>query len=340
VIATGARAIQLPIPGIDDVEPLTNESIFSLTELPERLIVVGGGPIGSEMAQAFARLGSKVTQIEKKPHILSREDPDAAKIVQASLHRDGVQHLLGAETTGMLRRDNEKVVVVRQDEREFEVSADEILMGIGRAPNVDGLGLDDAGVVYDSRTGVQVNRRLQTTNPRIFAAGDVASRYKFTHAADFMARLVIGNALFWGRSKADNLTIPWATYTSPELAHVGMNPDEAARDGVQFDTYTQPMNEVDRAILEGETRGFVRIHTKRGSDRILGATVVAANAGDLIGEITLAMKNGIGLKKIASTIHPYPTHAEAIRKLGDQYNRTRLTPFRAKVVGNLLAWKR
>lgn len=340
VIATGARAVQLPIPGIEEVQPLTNESIFSLTELPRRLIVIGGGPIGSEMAQTFARFGSQVIQIEKESHILSREDDDAAKIVQDAMAKDGVRFLLNANTVRMQRRGDEKVVVVNQNGDEIELVGDEILMGIGRAPNVDGMGLEAADVQYDLRQGVQVNSRLQTTNPKIFAAGDVASKYKFTHAADFMARLVIGNALFWGRSKVENLIIPWATYTSPELAHVGINAKQAKQDGIAIDTYTQSMSGVDRAILEGDTEGFVRIHTKQGSDQILGATVVATNAGDLIGEITLAMKNGIGLGKIATTIHPYPTQAEAIRKIGDQYNRTRLTPFRAKVLNNLLAWKR
>ncbi len=340
VIATGARAVQLPIPGVADVQPLTNESIFSLTELPKRLIVIGGGPIGAEMAQTFARFGSAVTQIEKAAHILSREDADAAQIVQDAITKDGVRLLLNANTVRMERRAGEKVVVVNQNGQEIEVVGDQVLMGIGRAPNVEGMGLAEAGVKFDVRKGVEVNNRLQTTNPKIFAAGDVASKFKFTHAADFMARIVIGNALFWGRGKVDHLIIPWATYTSPELAHVGIYPEEAKRDGVAIDTYTQPMNGVDRAILDGETEGFVRVHTRRGGDKILGATAVATNAGDLIGELTLAMKNGIGLGKIASTIHPYPTQAEAIRKLGDQYNRTRLTPFRAKALNKLLAWKR
>ena len=340
VIATGARAARLPIAGIDDVQPLTNESIFSLTELPKRLVVIGGGPIGTEMAQSFARFGSHVTQIEKESHILSREDSDAAQIVQASMANDGVNFLLNSQVVRMERRGDQKAVVVQQDGKQAEVVGDEILIGIGRAPNVEGMGLEAAGVQFDVRQGVSVNARLQTTNPKIFAAGDVASKYKFTHAADFMARMIIGNALFWGRGKADSLIIPWATYTSPELAHVGISAVDAEREGIAVDTYTQAMNEVDRAILEGDTDGFVRIHTAKGSDKILGATVVATNAGDLIGEITLAMKNRIGLGKIASTIHPYPTQAEAIRKIGDQYNRTRLTPGRAKVLKRLLAWKR
>ncbi|MCG8651327.1 MAG: mercuric reductase [Pirellulales bacterium] len=340
VIATGARAAELPIAGWKEVRPLTNESIFSLTELPRRLVVVGGGPIGTEMAQSFARFGSQVTQIEKAGHILAREDSDAAMIVQKAMERDGVEILTHTNVVRMEVRGDEKVVVVQRGEEESEVVGDEVLIGIGRTPNVDGMGLENAGVQFDTRRGVQVNDRLQTTNPNIYAAGDVASQFKFTHAADFMARIVIGNALFFGRSKVSALTIPWATYTSPELAHVGLRPEQAQQRGLEVVTFTQPLEEVDRAILESETEGFVRVHVKKGTDKIVGATVVAANAGDMIGEITLAMKNGIGLKKIGSTIHPYPTQAEAIRKLGDQYNRTRLTPTVAGAMKKWLGWTR
>ena len=340
VIATGARAAMLPIPGLAEIGALTNESVFSLTELPKRLIVIGGGPIGTEMAQTFARFGSQVTQIEKMSHILSREESDAALVVQQAMEKDGVNFVLNATTTRMERRGDEKVVFVEQGGKEIEIVGDQVLVGIGRAPNVSGMGLENAGVEYDNRNGIEVNDRLQTTNPSIYAAGDVASKFKFTHVADFQARIVIQNALFMGRSKASALTVPWATYTSPELAHVGIYPSEAEQQGIEIDTYTQPMSGVDRAILEGETEGFVRVHVKKGTDKILGATVVAKNAGDMISEISLAMTHGLGLKKIGSTIHPYPTQAEAIRKLGDQYNRTRLTPLVAKTLRNWLAWTR
>jgi pyruvate/2-oxoglutarate dehydrogenase complex dihydrolipoamide dehydrogenase (E3) component len=215
-----------------------------------------------------------------------------------------------------------------------------VLVGIGRTANVDGMGVERAGVKFDSRRGIDVNDRLQTSNPNIFAAGDVASKYKFTHAADFMARIVIGNALFLGRGKASALTVPWATYTSPELAHVGLQAGEAKQRGIEIDTYTQPMSGIDRAILDAETEGFVRVHVRKGTDKIVGATVVATNAGDLIGELSLAMNNYLGLRKIAAAIHPYPTQGEAIRKLGDLYNRTRLTPFVARVMNKWLAWNR
>ncbi|MFC1758979.1 mercuric reductase, partial [Planctomycetota bacterium] len=340
VVCTGGRAAKLAIPGLDAVDYLTNESIFSLTELPRRLLVIGGGPIGTEMAQSFARFGSQVTQIEKAPHILAREDSDAALIVQTAMERDGVNFVLNAKTVRVQQRGDEKVVVVEQDGKEREIVGDELLIGIGRSPNIDGLGLESVGVKYDDRAGISVNDRLLTTNSRIYAAGDVCSRFKFTHAADFMARIVIQNSLFKGRSKASALTIPWATYTSPELAHVGLRLDEAKREGIEVDTFTQPLNEVDRAILEGDDDGFVRVHVKKGTDKIVGATIVATNAGDMIGEISLAMTHGLGLKKIASTIHPYPTQGEAIRKVGDLYNRTRLTPFVKTMFKKWLAWTR
>jgi pyruvate/2-oxoglutarate dehydrogenase complex dihydrolipoamide dehydrogenase (E3) component len=292
------------------------------------------------MAQSFARLGSEVTQIEMAAHILPREERDAALMVQEAMVRDGVQFVLNAKVVRVETNGNDKVVVVEQQGEERRISGDAILVGIGRTPNLDGLGLDAAGVTADASRGVEVDDRLRTSNPKIFAAGDVCTQYKFTHAADFLARIVIQNALFKGRSRASRLLIPWCTYTSPEVAHVGIYPVDAAKQGIQFDTYTQPLSGVDRAILDGEEEGFVRVYCRKGSDKILGATLVAAHAGDLIGEIVLAMKHNVGLGKIASTIHPYPTQAEAIRKLGDQYNRTRLTPFIKTVFRTWLRWTR
>ncbi len=340
VICTGGRAAELPIPGLDSVDYLTNETLFSLTELPKRFIVIGGGPIGSEMAQSFARFGSQVTQIEMMSNILAREDKDGALIVQKAMEKDGVNFELNSKTVRVEQRGDEKVVVVEQDGKEREIVGDQLLIGIGRTPNVDGLGLEKVGVEFDNRAGVTVNDNLRTTNKNIYAAGDVCSRFKFTHSADFMARIVIQNTLFKGRGKASALTIPWATYTSPELAHVGLSADAAQAEGIEVDTFTQPLNEVDRAILEGEDEGFVRVHVKKGTDTIVGATIVATNAGDMISEITLAMTHGLGLKKIASTIHPYPTQGDAIRKVGDLYNRTRLTPFVKNLFNKWLSWTR
>ena len=341
VIATGARAQAPPIQGLDQVEYLTNESLFSLTELPQRLGIIGAGPIGCEMAQAFAHFGSKVFLVEASQGILLREDPDAAEIVKASLIRDGVQLLCCGRNTKLVPGEHGSVrLTLSADGQQYDEEVDKLLVAAGRAPNVDNLGLEAAGVEFDGKTGVKVDARLRTSNPDIFAAGDICSPYKFTHAADFMARTVIQNALFMGRAKASTLTIPWATFTSPELAHVGLSSRKAEEQGVAIDTYTQELKDLDRAILEGENEGFVRVHTKRGTDEILGATIVAPNAGDMIGEISLAMTHGLGLKKIATAIHPYPTQAEAIRKLGDQFNRTRVTPFVKSILAKWLAWTR
>lgn len=340
VIATGARAAAPPIPGLDTVPYLTNETLFSLTECPERLGIIGAGPIGCEMAQVFARLGSEVVLVASAHDILPREDPDAVRIVQAALQADGVTLRCCGKDLALSPVDDRRVrLCVTSHGEAYEEVVDTLLVAVGRAPNVENLGLENIGVAFTS-DGVQVDDRLRTTHPRIFAAGDVCSSYQFTHAADFMARIVIQNALFFGRAKASALTIPWCTYTEPELAHVGLNENEARKKGVAVDTFTQAFQDVDRSILEGDTAGFVRVHVRKGTDTIVGATIVGAGAGNLISEVTLAMTHGLGLKKIASTIHPYPTQAEAIRRVGDLYNRTRLTPRIKALMKTLIRWRR
>lgn len=340
VIATGARAIAPPIEGLREAGYLTNETVFNLTELPKRLLVIGGGPIGCELAQSFSRLGSEVTIVEIGSQFLSREDPDAAALLARSLERDGVQIRLSTAVKRVTAAGGEKLVTLEKDGQQETLAVDEILVGVGRAPNVEGLNLEGVGVEYDKRAGVVVNDKLQTTNPRIYAAGDICLQYKFTHTADAAARIVIQNALFGGSKKASALTIPWCTYTEPEIAHVGLYEREAAEKGIALDTYHIPMSGVDRAIAEGEEEGFVKIHVKKGSDQILGATIVARHAGEMISEITVAMVGKVGLGTLASVIHPYPTQAEAIKKAADAYNRTRLTPFVKKLLARWLAWTR
>ncbi len=340
VIATGGRAAAPPIPGLEQTGYLTNETLFSLTELPRRLAIIGSGPIGSEMAQSFARFGSEVTIIELGDHILMREDPDAAAVVQKAFEQDGIQLLLSTKTLNVEQDGDEKVLHLQQGGETKTLRVDEILVGVGRAPNVHGLGLDVAGVAFDERKGVQVDDNLRTTNPKIFAAGDICSRFQFTHTADFMARIVIRNALFGGKSKASALTIPWCTYTDPEIAHVGLYEKDAAEQGIDVDVFEQPLEDVDRAILDGEDEGFVKIITAKGKDQILGATIVARHAGEMISELSVAMVGKVGLGTVANTIHPYPTQAEAIRRVGDQYNRTRLTPLVASLMGKWLSWTR
>jgi len=339
-VCTGARASVPPIPGIEKAGYLTNETVFSLTELPGRLGVIGAGPIGCELSQTFARLGSRVVLFEAGSHILPREDPDAAQIVQDAFVADGVDLILNAKVVEVSTEGGEKILHVEQEGGTREIRVDEILVGIGRAPNVDGLELDAAGIAYDPGRGVQVNDRLQTSNPRVFAAGDICFPYKFTHTADAMARILIANALFAGRQKSSSLVVPWCTYTDPEVAHVGMYVAEANERGIPVSTLTVPLSDVDRAKLDGETEGFARVHLRKGSDRILGATIVAGHAGDLINEFTLAITAGLGLSAIGRTIHPYPTQGEAVKKLADAYNRTRLTPRVAKILGAWLRWQR
>jgi len=338
-IATGARAAAPPIAGLARVPYLTHETLFTLTELPRRLAIVGAGPIGCEMAQAFARFGSEVTLIESTAGILPREDREASAILRAALERDGVRILCDGKDLAVAPASEGIGWTLASGGREHRGLADRLLIAAGRAPNVEGLGLELAGVAFD-RKGVIVNDHLQTANPRIYACGDVCSRFQFTHAADFLARIVIQNALFHGRRRASALTIPWATYTSPEVAHVGLTAAAAGAAGLAVDTFTLSLAKVDRAILDGEEEGFVRVHVRRGTDRIVGATIVAAHAGDLIGELSLAMTHRIGLGRIGAAIHPYPTQAEAIRKVGDLYNRTRLTPLVQRLFTRWLAWQR
>jgi pyruvate/2-oxoglutarate dehydrogenase complex dihydrolipoamide dehydrogenase (E3) component len=340
VIATGARALAPPVPGLAAAGYLTNETVFSLTQRPRRLLVLGGGPLGCEFAQAFQRLRCQVTLLHKHARIMNREDADAAALLQQVFLREGITLILKARPIGVLNTAGGKLLRYERDGQEDALEVDEILAGTGRAPNVENLGLEEAGVRYDTREGVLVNDRLQTTNRHIYAAGDVCLQYKFTHLADATARLVIQNALFLGRQKLSALTIPWCTYTDPEVARVGLNEAEAEKQGIPIQTLIKPLSEVDRAVVDGEDEGLVKIHLKAGTDRILGATIVARHAGEMISEVTLAMVAKAGLKTLASVIHPYPTQAEAIRQTGDLYNRTRLTPFVKKLFTRFLAWRR
>lgn len=329
VIATGARAAAPPIDGLEDVKYRTNETIFSLVERPRRLGVIGAGPIGAEMSQSFARLGTEVHLFDRSDQILGREERDAAVVVQEAIARDGVHLHLGVGIRRVESRGDAKVVVFRHpsgqgDGEEGRVEVDELLVAAGRAPNVEDLGLEAAGVEYDRR-GVEVDDRMRTTNRRIFAIGDVASALQFTHLADFQARAVIRNAFFFGRRKASDLVVPWCTYTSPEVAHVGLYEHDASDAGYEVETLTVELEENDRARLDGETDGFLRLHLKKGSDEILGGTLVAEHAGEMIGPLTLAVTHGIGLSRFSETIFPYPTQAEVYRRAGDEYARRKLT---------------
>ena len=324
IIASGARAAVPPIPGLSDVSYHTNESIFGLTELPERLMVLGAGAIGCEISQAFARFGSKVTLVEMADRPIPRDEPEASAVVQAALERDGVEFLGGAKVVRVGVEKSHPTVWFESNRGDDSRTGDALLVAVGRAPNVD-LGLEAAGVEY-SRRGVVVNDHLRTSNRRIFAVGDVATPYQFTHVADAHARMAVRNALFFGRGRVSKLIIPAATYTSPEVARVGPTVDELRAGGTEVETVSVPLHDVDRARLDGDEDGFLMVHLRPGSDTILGATLASAHAGDLISQITQAMYQGIGLEQLGDMIFPYPSTAEIIRKAADAYRRRKLTP--------------
>ena len=343
-ICTGARASAPPIPGLSEAGYLTNETVFSLTTLPSRLGVIGAGPIGCELAQAFARFGSQVFLIEALHGIMPNEDRDAAEVVKQQMLRDGVKLLCCGKDLTISKTDGGKRLTVDSHGQQYDITVDEILVGVGRTANVDGLGLEAVGVEYD-KNGVKVNGRLQTTNSRIFAAGDICSRYKFTHAADAMAQIVIQNALFphplgLGYASVESLIMPWCTFTEPEVAHVGLYEKDAKEKGIEVETYTYKLDEVDRAILDGEDEGFARIHIQKGTDKIVGATIVAAHAGEMINEFSVLMKAGLGAKIIAGTIHPYPTQAEVNKKVVNLWRKAHFTSQTKNLLMKLFAWTR
>jgi pyruvate/2-oxoglutarate dehydrogenase complex dihydrolipoamide dehydrogenase (E3) component len=345
VICTGARPAAPVISGLAEAGYLTNETIFSLTDLPGRLAVVGAGPIGCEMAQAFTRFGSRVVVFDQLDRILPRDDADAAAVVRARMARDGVTFALGSQVKRVERRGPEKVVVYEVNGATHESVVDEILVAVGRTPNVEGLELDTVGVSFSTASGVTVNDHLQTSNPRIFAAGDVCGRSQFTHVADAHAQIVIQNALFphpfgLGMARVSSLVIPRVTYTEPEVAHVGMTEADARAAGIAYEAFAFRMEEVDRAILDGEDEGFARVWVQKGTDTILGATIVSPRAGDLISEVTVAMRNGLGLSAIAGTIHPYPTQAEVLKRVATMWRKSTFTPRKQQLLKRWFAWTR
>jgi pyruvate/2-oxoglutarate dehydrogenase complex dihydrolipoamide dehydrogenase (E3) component len=345
VIASGARAAAPPVPGLAEAGYLDNETVFQLTERPRRLAMIGSGPIGCELAQAFRRLGSEVTLLELAPQILTREDPDAAAIVQEAFVREGIELVLGCTIQRVEKRGAEKLVHLACPKAGSRALAfDEILVGAGRAPNVEGLGLEAVGVEYDRVAGIRVDDFLRTTNPRIYAAGDCAMAWKFTHAADAAAKIVVQNALFsfgpLGKKRLSGLVMPWCTYTDPEIAHVGLYQRDAKARGIELDTYQVPIERANRAVTDGQEAGLVKIHVKKGTAEIVGATVVAAHAGDLITQLTLAITQKIPLGAFTGVIYPYPTQGEAIKAAAGLYTRTRLTPRVKRLFTGLMRLRR
>jgi pyruvate/2-oxoglutarate dehydrogenase complex dihydrolipoamide dehydrogenase (E3) component len=337
VIATGSRPAELPIPGLKEAGFYTNETIFKLTALPAQMAVIGGGAIGCELGQAFLRFGCAITIINDAAQILPREDRDAAGIVHRQFEREGMTIINRAEILGIETRGKDKAIIFLRNGRESEVVCQAILLAAGRVPNIEGLNLEVAGVSY-SRDGVIVDDYLRTSNPRVYAAGDICSKHKFTHAADAMARTVLRNALFFGRGKIT--VMPWVTFTDPEVAHTGYYEADAREAGFEVTTITEHFDDLDRAILDGEDAGFARVHYDRRTGKILGGTIVARHAGEMISELTLAITHGLKMEALAKTIHPYPTQAEALRKIGDIYDRTQLQPWLLKLLKRWFEWRR
>jgi pyruvate/2-oxoglutarate dehydrogenase complex dihydrolipoamide dehydrogenase (E3) component len=332
VIATGGRPRIPPIPGIERVRFLTSDSVFSITDQPRRLLVIGGGPVGCEIAQAYALLGTAVTLAEAGPRMLPHEDAEAVEILQRRFSADGVRVMTGVVFSEIAPRPGGAAAALFAG---GEVEADAVLVATGRSPNIDELDLAAAGVDHDAQ-GVRVDDWLRTSNPRIYAAGDVCSRFNFTHAADAMARIAVRNALFPWRRRASALVIPWSTYTFPEVAHVGLTPIDAIRR--EAEPITVSLGDVDRAVIDGDADGFLRVSHERG--RIVAATVVAPRAGELIGYISSMIRRRAPLAELSEEIFPYPTLAEALKKTGDAYRRQQLTPTIQRLLKSYLSLMR
>jgi len=344
IIATGAAPFVPPLPGLDDVGYLTSDTLWDAlrdrTEPPKRLVVLGGGPIGSELAQSFARLGSQVTQIEMAPRIMIREDEEVSALVQASLTRDGVRVLTGHKALSCGVSDGAKWIEVEHEGQKSRIEFDDLIAAVGRAPRLKGFGLEELGIPVNRV--VEINEYLETLYPNILAAGDVAGPYQFTHTAGHQAWFAAVNALFGNikRFKADYRVIPWATFTDPEVARVGLSEAEAREKGIPFEVTRYGMFDLDRAIADGTTEGFVKVLTVPGRDRILGVTLVGAHAGDLIAEFVLAMKHGLGLGKILGTIHIYPTLAEASKYAAGEWRRAHVNPRLLALAERFHSWRR
>jgi pyruvate/2-oxoglutarate dehydrogenase complex dihydrolipoamide dehydrogenase (E3) component/uncharacterized membrane protein YdjX (TVP38/TMEM64 family) len=342
VIAAGASPFVPPIPGLKEAGFLTSDTVWGLTELPKRLVVLGGGPIGSELAQSFVRLGSAVTQVEIASRIMGREDPEVSELVAASLRADGVNLLTGHQAVRVEVVGGEKRLIAKSGDTEVVIPFDELLCAIGRSPRVTGYGLEELGIALTPRKTIETNAFLQTRYPNIYAVGDVAGPFQLTHTAAHQAWYAVVNALFgrFRRFKADYRVIPWATFTDPEVARVGLSETEAREQGIAYELTRYGIDDLDRAIADGTAHGFVKVLTVPGKDKILGVTIVGEHAGDLLAEYVLAMKYGLGLNKILGTIHTYPTLSEANKYAAGEWKRAHAPHKLLQWVGRYHAWER
>ncbi len=342
VIATGASPFVPPIPGLTEAGVLTSDTVWGLKDLPRRLVVLGGGPIGSELAQAFARLGSQVTQVEMADRVLVREDPEVSALVAASLGEDGVQVLTGHQALRVEQSDGEKRLIAKHEGHEVAIPFDQLLCAVGRSPRVTGYGLEELGMPLGPRKTIETDAYLRTHFPNIYAVGDVAGPFQFTHTAAHQAWYAAINALFGRvrRFKADYKVVPWTTFTEPEVARVGLSESEAREQGISVEVTRYGIDDLDRAIADGTDHGFVKVLTVPGKDKILGVTIVGEHAGDLLAEYVLAMKHGLGLNKILGTIHTYPTLAEANKYAAGEWKRAHAPQRLLQWVARYHAWER
>jgi pyruvate/2-oxoglutarate dehydrogenase complex dihydrolipoamide dehydrogenase (E3) component len=342
VIAAGARPFVPPIPGLAAASPLTSDTVWELRTLPARLVVLGGGPIGCELAQCFARLGAKVTQVEMLARLMVREDPEFSDLVEQRFRAEGIAVLTGHTAKEVRVEGAEKIIVAEHGGVEVRIPCDEILCAVGRLANTAGYGLEELGIPVTKQKTVEVDEYLATSYPNIFACGDVAGPYQFTHTASHMAWYCAVNALFgrFRRFRVDYSIVPWVTFTDPEVAHVGLNETEARQKGIAHEVSVYGLDDLDRAIADGEARGMVKVLTRPGSDRILGATIAGEHAGEILAEFVAAMRHGVGLKGVLGTIHAYPTVAEANKSVAGVWRRSRVTRGQMALAERYNAWTR
>ena len=339
ILATGSRPAIPAIEGLEEANYLTNETLFSLTERPPRLVILGAGPVGVEMAQAFHRFGSNVTLIDQAARLLPREDVEASEILAKQFEREGIQVRLDTRVRKVESSSQSHQLYLQGSSQDEMLEADQLLLATGRQANIGDLGLDAADIRYTDQ-GVEVNQYLRTTNRRVFAAGDVTGDQQFTHAADMMARLCVRNAFFFGRQNWSKRCVPHTTYTDPEVAHIGITASEAARQGITIDTYRESFSQVDRAILEGTEGGQVTVHCRKGRGEVLGATIVGSRAGEMINTVSLLMSQKLTLGALSNTIHCYPTRSQVLQRIGDQFQRRRLRPWSAGLLKRIISWRR
>jgi dihydrolipoamide dehydrogenase len=337
-ICAGGHAFVPPIEGIGQVDYLTSESLFEVNDLPEELIIIGAGNIGTEMAQAMNRLGTRVTVIDMADRIMVNDDPELADMLKKMLKDEGIDYVLDAKVKKIDKQDANIIVTIEKEAREEYITGDQVLVATGRQANVQDLGLDEAGIEYSDK-GIKVNGKCRTNKTHIYACGDITGRYQFTHMSEHMAKVAVTNALVKFPQSIDTDHVPWVTFTDPELGHVGATEEELQEKGVNYETYRFPYSKIDRALTDSEQQGLIKIHAKQWNGKIYGASILGAHAGELISEYALAMKNGVTLRNMADTIHPYPTYSLGARRAADQWYIKSQSEWQIKLLKKLFGYR-